>query len=75
MSDKFLLNTVTGEIRRSAWQNGGRFWWTEGNASCDCNRAIAFEGSDNEETPCGDSLYELVNEDGTPYTDWPEDDE
>jgi hypothetical protein len=24
------------------------FWWTEGNGSCDCNRAIHFEGVDDE---------------------------
>lgn len=25
------------------------FWWTEGNGSCDCNRALAFEPEVDEE--------------------------
>jgi hypothetical protein len=33
---------VTGEVTSTAdkrWE-GDVFWWTEGNGSCDCNRAI-----------------------------------
>lgn len=24
------------------------YWWTEGNGSCDCNRATHFDGADEE---------------------------
>jgi hypothetical protein len=24
------------------------YWWSEGNGACDCNRAIAFDGADEE---------------------------
>ena len=68
-SPLYILRVSDGEIRLSKWQDGGQYSWTEGNAGCDCNRAIAF-GNDHEtdETPCGDTAYELVNKDGSPFT-------
>lgn len=36
------------------------FWWEEGNGSCDCNRAIFFEGYKSENTyPCGHGAYSV----------------
>ena len=70
---KFILKVSNGEIRRSLWQNGSRFWWEDGNAACDCNRAIAF--GETQDHDCGNSEFELVNKDGTPYDDWPVEDE
>lgn len=41
------------------------FWWAEGNAACDCNRAMFFDRERGEEKedldgtdyPCGDGAY------------------
>lgn len=30
-----------------------RFWWTEGNGSCDCNRAAFFAAAGGESEPAG----------------------
>lgn len=41
-----------------------RFHWTEGNYSCDCNRALllarALGVDDPDDAPCGDERYVLV---------------
>lgn len=68
MNKKYIRNNATKEIRLSKWQDGSRYWWEEGNASCDCNRALAF--GDSWYQHCGDERYDLVNEDGTPYNSW-----
>ena len=41
-----LLDKVTGE--KAEGVEGSLFWWSQGNGSCDCNRAIAFDGADEE---------------------------
>ena len=74
MTKLFIKRTKDGIIRPSEWPPDSRFYWEEGNASCDCNRALAF-GEEDDYQPCGEWRYELVNEDGTPFTDWPNDDE
>jgi hypothetical protein len=33
------------------------FWWTEGNAGCDCNRAIFFRHLDS---PCGNGRFVIT---------------
>jgi hypothetical protein len=33
------------------------FWWQEGNASCDCNRAIMFRGVGAKHAVCGDGRF------------------
>lgn len=44
-----------------------RYWWEEGNGSCDCNRTIYFARAGGEEEPdddeylCGDTAFELVD--------------
>ena len=71
----FIKRVSDGEVRQTDWEIGpSRYWWEEGNGSCDCNRAIAF-GDIQDDPPCGETAYELVNEDGTPFTNWPEDTE
>lgn len=45
---------------------GARFWWDEGNGSCDCNRHKFFEkASDPDQNddwwPCGDDSYTVLS--------------
>src|SRR5262249_52515600 len=73
----YIRRNSDGIIRESKWQDGSCYWWTEGNASCDCNRALAFDEGilDDEgvlDLPCGEDGYSLVNADGTPFTAWGE---
>lgn len=39
------------------------YWWTDGNAACDCNRHGWFQEGfglpEDEEHPCGDAEYEV----------------
>lgn len=41
-----FLDLKTGKTAKGDEQSF--FWWTEGNGSCDCNRAILFEGAEEE---------------------------
>jgi hypothetical protein len=65
-----ITHVQSGETRRcverSEWhqepnlnENGSFFWWTEGNASCDCSLASYFADAGGEprphDVPCGDS--------------------
>ena len=48
-----VLDTATSERRTSSdWP---RYWWTDGNGACDCNRAMLFDDSedDDDEAGCG----------------------
>lgn len=48
-----ILDTHTGEcVTLSNWE-ASVFWWTEGNGSCDCNRAIAM-GHENPDSNKGE---------------------
>ena len=51
-----LLDTKTG-IRKysNEWSDVdfSVYWWTEGNGSCDCNRALVFDIEDNNHTNSG----------------------
>ncbi len=68
-----IRNNATGEVRacpmdgdieraspNHPWDIS---WWTDGNASCDCNRAI-FYGDDDQNKddgcPCGDGGYSVL---------------
>jgi hypothetical protein len=33
--------------------------WSEGNFSCDCNRALFFNGKYTDDMPCGDGGYSV----------------
>lgn len=41
-----FLDLKTGQIAKG--DDWSFYWWTEGNGSCDCNRAICFEGAEEE---------------------------
>jgi len=45
-----VLDTVTG--RTATDSNCCKWWWTDGNGSCDCNREALFD----EDTPCDGCL-------------------
>ena len=58
------------QIRRNSdgltrnWETdfSGEYLWSEGNYSCDCNRALFFgyaEGGEGDECPCGDGGYSV----------------
>ncbi len=47
--------------------HGNKFWWTEGNGSCACNRKSMFDEAADpdaddgpEACPCGDTEYSIV---------------
>lgn len=47
------------------WGDVEEYWWTEGNASCDCNRYLEFErGLGNEpdwdKAICGEERYAVL---------------
>lgn len=75
-----IVKVSTGEIRTYIEEDEGdhdektRNWrldeggdiylWSEGNYSCDCNRALFFAraaGEDEPDEPCGDSAYRLIS--------------
>jgi hypothetical protein len=40
------------------------FWWSEGNACCDCNRGLFFadvKGEDDPDRECGYTAYDVVS--------------
>jgi hypothetical protein len=58
-----FLDLVTGEITpASAFpMDGDVFWWTEGNGSCDCNRAIVCGKEDEMDAAMRAKHPELKN--------------
>lgn len=55
------------------WGEYSKFWWQEGNGSCDCNRSIFIHEKYPEfpELKCGDEIeldgIEFLNAKGQPY--------
>lgn len=50
-------------VYEGEWEEVQEFIWTEGNFSCDCNRAILFAAARNEEEPqiiCSDGKYSVI---------------
>lgn len=48
------------------WECGAHYWWTEGNAACDCNRELFFARAASEEIEwepleCTDGRYVVVS--------------
>jgi hypothetical protein len=40
--------------------DGSDYWWSEGNASCDCNRGLWFQGGGAVlSRPCGEGRYRV----------------
>jgi hypothetical protein len=75
MSFTIILKHVpSGEEREihedGLWDDIADYMWTEGNYSCDCNRALFFYncGPESDDRACGDSEFMLprvVLADGT----------
>lgn len=63
-----IRNNATGVVRKCefdfAWdKEGSEFCWTEGNFSCDCNRAQFFAQANGEDDPnrhCGSTQYTAI---------------
>lgn len=55
-----IKKVTTGEIKELIWDDFvfHRFWWEEGNASCDCNRGDWF-GDDNDPDICTTGKYRV----------------
>lgn len=63
--------TVTsGEFKDMDWASGDTYWWTDGNADCDCNRGLFYRRAlalgvadypvdDDEEIECGEGRYKV----------------
>lgn len=71
-----IKQVSSGTVRRDGPHKGkwgddaNDFWWTDGNAACDCNRAIFWACAAGEEAPdteCGTDAYliRVTDEDGT----------
>lgn len=66
-----VRHNPTGEIRSFDYESSYRitsssgyddYIWTEGNYSCDCNRALFFEraiGNGDPDVPCSSGVYSL----------------
>lgn len=65
-----IRHNGSGEERTLAmdipWHEYSEFWWSEGNAACDCNRADWFAEAgaepepDQKDTPCGSSRFSVT---------------
>lgn len=62
-----ILDTVTGNKTPSQGYDG--YWWSEGNGSCDCNRAI-YSGVqiDTEGVCLGCKRFLIVESDNPEYS-------
>jgi hypothetical protein len=64
VSDGVEVEYLCDERHPGHWTEGDRYWFEEGNMSCDCNRHLMFERVHGREPPvdeivCGDSRYRL----------------
>ena len=63
MIDVVVLDTQTGERSNSKDEemNFSYWWWSDGNGSCDCNRALLFDRPDDDSGLCaGGKRYVIV---------------
>jgi len=71
----WIVNNETGEGRwheenvDEKYLEGTEFYWSEGNASCDCNRKLFWGRAggiefDDDDTPCGDDAFAV------PFIEW-----
>lgn len=57
----YIRKNATGEIRKIVEHyEFTEFYWSEGNMSCDCNRARAFDNYENW-FDCGKGGYDVVD--------------
>jgi hypothetical protein len=61
-----ILCVESGEVRSGIWKdwNYNEWWWTDGNASCDCNRELFFNQfggvtSELMESKCSEGRYKV----------------
>lgn len=66
-----LIRTADGVRRiplppswKPFWQWSDHYWWTEGNAGCDCNRSLEFDRAEDPQQsaggrPCSDGLFDV----------------
>jgi hypothetical protein len=59
-----IRNNHTRGFSVDVWKDWywNSWWWTDGNASCDCNRELFFyraRGIEIEETECGEGKYSV----------------
>lgn len=65
-----ICDNTTGEVRKyvtdALWDEDGdmAYYWSDGSAGCDCNRALFFgrangEDPGEDETPCGSDRYSV----------------
>jgi hypothetical protein len=57
----FYTDTIISDDEGFEWND---YWWSEGNASCDCNRGLFFEEANGKkyeeiDTECGDGKYSI----------------
>jgi hypothetical protein len=59
-----IKDRTTGEIRNHVsdgnFEEGPRYGWSDGNFSCDCNRANTFFDDDQTDFPCGDERFVVM---------------
>lgn len=61
-----IQRVADGVIRTDVWPNWtyNEFWWTDGNAGCDCNRLLFFERAEKKEVKtskpiCGSVAFKV----------------
>jgi len=63
-----LKDTKTGSVKDAGIGWDGSYWsWTDGNYGCDCNKALAFFGRDDEaawKMQCGSTRFIAVDVNG-----------
>lgn len=42
------------------WGYASFDWWATGTGGCDCTRHWYFEDSEDEDLPCGEELYSVL---------------
>jgi hypothetical protein len=59
-------------VEKLSWEEHSKWWWTEGNFGCDCNRSLEFERASDpdfyEKPQCGQGAFTVIDvtlEDGT----------
>lgn len=75
-----IRHNKTGTIRSRRcdleWNDGSKYWWTEGNMGCDCNLDLEFRRAGGEtpnldEVSCSEGKFTALDatlEDGTVIT-------
>ena len=55
----------TAKMEEPIWPGDAtEYLWTDGNYSCDCNRALFVHGKDSDDTECSEGRYRIWVTDG-----------